>query len=136
MKTLKSWKWQKTTDEEYKNILGYENYSTIWKIVLTINMKQVSFCPNSGTGDNVTLFTEGNVLYVYSENESLGYAGIDIYTLDNGTLIYNEDSSIFLQSDYDFMGMLYIDNPGTAVNKFFSYSTMHKCKLLAQYISY
>ena len=136
MSKVKTWKWKRTQDHEYKNILGFDSYNVFWKIQLHLGKmgKQVyNFCPKTGSNDNVELFQEGDFIYLYSENTGLSYAGITVYHLD-GDMI-GEVENVFLQSDYDFFGVMNSESY-KCIDKFFAYSTRHKIKLLSQYLQF
>ena len=133
MKTIKSWQWKRTEIDEYKEILGFDNLASQWKIDLKFMRYNYSFVPKCGEIDNVTLFSVSrDLLVVYAESVRHGYATVYLYALGKGNIAQLE-SCHHVQSDYDFMDMFEMNDPEKAVNRFFAYSTMHKAKLLLRY---
>ena len=135
MRTLKGWQWKKTELSEYKSIEGFVTLGVMHKITFKHKGHDYAFCPRSGSSDYVSLFLyDDHTLYVYSENPAYRYAGVKKYYLKDG-VIKPGDFIHFLQSDYDFMGLMQSDNYN-CIDRFFDYSNMHKCKLLAAYDQY
>jgi hypothetical protein len=53
---------------------------------------------SAGSADTTMLFSEGDLIYIYTANDALGYMGIEVYD----TKSFSNVGDIFLQSDQDY----------------------------------
>ena len=98
-----------------------------------ITYKGISINIGAGDADKVSVFKEGNKLYIFSINHGLGYAGLEIWEIVDWYQgnIAKKVNEVFLQNSQDFEGL----QEYFGIKKdFFDLSDIQQCKILARYI--
>jgi predicted regulator of Ras-like GTPase activity (Roadblock/LC7/MglB family) len=105
-------------NEDILTQMAAGRYNPAIELKYSLNKRQYTVMLSAGQSDRITIYREGNTLYVLSTNYNLGYIGLEIF--EKG----------------EIAGELFIDNPEEQllIKNWESKSEVYLIKLLNEYI--